>query len=233
MKWVIKQMFNAKYLFISSALTAIIGIGWMIQLGALSRNVQQTAPSASWHIERDESYSNKFNALLDQCERGDAKACDEADYTLYNFDDMTRVVYIADHRCEEGDSRQCSYVGEIYLRAIKGMPYDPVKAHSYLASACEGGDQRGCDLLKEYHDVNGTATYDRSAQIEQLKSGCEQGNRESCVNVAEMLHRGTGVKIDLDLSLKYYQKGCDLPEVNTDPRCENTYEVMEAIEDKK
>lgn len=228
-------MFNSKYfIVISSTLTSIIGIGWMIQLGAFSRNIQRTAtPAVSWHIERDESYSNEFNALLDQCEQGDIQACDEAENTLYNFDDMNRVVYIANHRCNEGDSRQCAYVGEIYLHAIKGMIYDPAKAHSYLTSACEGGDQRGCDLLKEYHDVNGTKMHDRATMAEQLKNKCEQGSHESCIGVAEMLHRGSGVKIDLESALRYYKKGCNTPEINTDPRCENAYEIIEQVENQK
>lgn len=216
---------------IVSTFTVIIGITLMVQLGLISRNIEQTVTYAAlWHIERDETYSDEFNSLLDRCEKGEAQACDEADYTLYNFDDMTRVVYIADHRCEEGDPRQCGHVGEIYLHAIKGMTYDPDKAHSYLTRGCEGGDQRGCALLKEYHDVNGTVKHDRPALAEQLKSECEHGNHESCIDMGEMLHRGSGVKIDLESALQYYKKGCDTPEFNTDPRCQNSYIIMESME---
>lgn len=202
----------------------------MMQVGSKNHIPKMGSESTSqWNIERDESYSNEFNALLDQCERGESQACDEAENTLYNCDDMNRVVYIADHRCEEGDYRQCSYVGEIYLHATKGMIYDPIKAHSYLTLGCDGGDQRGCDLLKEYRDVNGTPIHDRSAMAEELKRKCEESSHESCIDVAEMLHRGTGVKINLESALTYYQKGCNTPELNTDPRCQNPYMIMEAM----
>lgn len=222
------------FIYVVLAISTFSGISYIVQLGSMSRIVEQTvSANTSWHIERDETFSDEFNALLDRCEKGDTQACDEADNTLYNFDDMTRVVYIADHRCEEGSYRQCSYIGEVYLHAIKGMTYDPLKAHDYLARGCEGGDQRGCDLLKEYRDVNGTQAHDRSTMAEELKRKCEQGNHDSCIDVAEMLHRGTGIKIDLDSALTYYKKGCDTPEFNTDPRCQNPYMIMEAMETKQ
>lgn len=216
-----------KIKFVYIEVIVVLSLGVTIFLGYLSNDSNLDKSLIQTVLSHSPTYSNNFNKQLDQCEQGDTQSCEKSLFTLYNFGDMKRVIEIADHRCDKGDYHQCSYVGEIYLHSVKGVAYDPIKAHAYLKRGCEGGDQKGCQLLNEFSDDNSQLFHDRSSSVDRFKSLCDKGDNESCISLAEMYHRGNGIAQDNSAALKYYKKGCNTVPPNTDHRCEGAYEIME------
>ena len=88
-----------------------------------------------------------------------------------------------------------------------------------LKEKCNSGDTKSCTLLGlEYFKVG-----KYSKAIKLLKISCNNNMAETCGLLGSIYDEGRGVDVDLDKSIYFYQKGCDLNYTKSCSNLSNIY----------
>jgi TPR repeat protein len=60
------------------------------------------------------------------------------------------------------------------------------------------------------YDVDEYRYFDGNSQLRYLHRQCLKGRKFSCMRIAEKFYYGLGVRKNLDMAFRYYNKACDL-----------------------
>lgn len=180
-------------------------------------------------MSQSSEYSPEFQQQLKACNQGNTKACSDASFTLYNFGDMPKVIVIVQKMCLDKTYAECTFLGDIYTNGYKGTPYNPQKGFQWYTKACQGGDQQGCRMLKDFSTQGGKIIHNTAPKIKQLTHACHTGDKEACVDLAVRYKGGIGVKKNYTTALKLFDQGCKGNRGLSDRRCEGKMDILEAL----
>jgi TPR repeat protein len=203
----------------------------MWNIGSLHHLSMITHESKTKTLSRnnnDEKFSDEFQKILKQCEKGDKVSCDKASFTLYNTGDMPRVIVISERMCDLKYGSFCTELGNIYTDGIKGVAYDSQKGYSFYKLGCALGNTHACEGLKQFSLINGIIVHNTAPKIEKIAISCNNGDTTACIDLAVIYKDGIGVKKDTEQALELFHKGCNTQELSMDRRCEGAYDIIEA-----
>ncbi len=99
--------------------------------------------------------------MLKACEGGHDICCGNVAYIYFTYDDVNwnyeSGAKVLDRACGEKNATACTKLGDWHCQG-KGVLYDPDKAARYFTTACEFGNTKACDKLKNIGECKLPAT---------------------------------------------------------------------------
>lgn len=114
-------------------------------------------------------------------------------YAVSGFDIRQRS---AKHACRSGSAEQCLAVGRFYESRTDGLMAfllsNPVTAETYYDLGCKLGNRASCARLGHMvvvgsYDAARDASFTRSDGLSALRSACDGGERDACLELAAAL----------------------------------------------
>ncbi|MSN96315.1 sel1 repeat family protein [Campylobacter sp. FMV-PI01] len=96
------------------------------------------------------SFGFANEALLKDCESGNAKSCHNLGVEYYEKKDFTNAFKFFEKGCEARASKSCFAISEMYHNG-EGVTKSTQKAIIYIEKACdESDDPQNCDKMDRY-----------------------------------------------------------------------------------
>jgi len=156
-------------------------------------------------------------ALASRCGRGAADACRESGRALLSAgpgaEARLGTAYVA-LACEMGDAPACAHLGALHAVG-RGVSFDSARATALSRRACEAGVGFACSnwavLVSE--DAGGLSRIAGTPQatelIRKLRTACEAGAPEGCLDLAAALDSGAAGRADQDGAAVALMRACD------------------------
>jgi hypothetical protein len=162
--------------------------------------------------QSDEQSQNKpsdiaFQGLLEQANRGDAKAQATLGVIYYNGQAVPRNIVEAvkwlQKAAEQGNARAQVNFGYMYEKG-QGVPKDYAEAVKWYKKSAEQGDSSAqCNLAMMYGNGHGVPQ-DYAEAVKWYKKSAGQGDAFAQKNLGQMYSKGQGVPQDYTEAYKWY-----------------------------